>query len=179
VATTTLMSFAEFERLDGGADQMELLNGELIRVPPAFRSHMEICRRLFLLLNHWVEQYRQTERTRRIGTVFFEMGYLLSTEPASWLQPDVSLTHPNQEGERYCLGAPLIVFEIVSDSDSALHMDEKVSEYLTHGAREVWLIYPKKRHAWVYAPNGAARQETRSVHSELLPGLDIPLGKIL
>jgi Uma2 family endonuclease len=97
--TTTLMSFAEFERLDGGADQMELLNGELIRMPPAFRPHMEICRRLFRLLDHWVEQYRQTEKTPKGGTVFLEMGYLLSTEPASWLQPDVSLTHADQEGE--------------------------------------------------------------------------------
>ena len=54
-----------------------------------------------------------------------------------------------------------------------------MSEYLANGSEEVWLIYPKKRHAWVYTPNGAARLETRSVHSELLPGLDIPLGEIL
>jgi Uma2 family endonuclease len=72
-----------------------------------------------------------------------------------------------------------MVFESVSDSDTALHMDAKVSEYLATGSQEVWLIYPEKRHAWVYAPNGAARQETRSVHSELLPGLDIPIGEIL
>ena len=54
-----------------------------------------------------------------------------------------------------------------------------MSEYLANGSQEVWLIYPKKRHAWVYAPHDAVRHEARSVHSELLPGLDIPLGEIL
>ena len=38
--TTTLMSFAEFERIEQGADQIELLKGELIRVPPPQRPHM-------------------------------------------------------------------------------------------------------------------------------------------
>ena len=32
--TTKLMSLAEFERLDT-SDQVELLNGELVRMPPA------------------------------------------------------------------------------------------------------------------------------------------------
>jgi len=32
--TTTLISLAEFERLAEGPDQIELLKGELIRMPP-------------------------------------------------------------------------------------------------------------------------------------------------
>jgi Uma2 family endonuclease len=179
MGATTLMSFAEFERVDGGADHVELLNGELIRVPSAVRPQMEICRRLFRLLDRWVEHYKEAGRVERLGTVFFEMGYLFSRQPPSWLQPDVSLTHANQEAERYHLGAPLIAFEVVSESDSALHLDEKVSEYLANGSQEVWLMYPKKRHAWVYAPDGVVRHENRSVRTELLPGLDIPLDDIL
>ena len=45
MGTTTLMSFAEFELLDAGADDVELLRGELIRTPPPPRRHMEICQR--------------------------------------------------------------------------------------------------------------------------------------
>ena len=50
MGTTTMMSFADFELLDAGADDVELLRGELIRLPPAQRNHMEICEQLFRLL---------------------------------------------------------------------------------------------------------------------------------
>jgi Uma2 family endonuclease len=68
---------------------------------------------------------------------------------------------------------------VVSEFDRAPELDEKVLEYLANGAAEVWLIYPKKRHAWVYGGTGTARRETRSVHTALLPGIDIPLDQLL
>jgi Uma2 family endonuclease len=50
MATTTLMSFAEFECLEQGADHIELLKGALIRVPPAKLRHNRIAERIFQLL---------------------------------------------------------------------------------------------------------------------------------
>lgn len=179
MGTTTLMSFAEFELLDWGADDVELLNGELIRLPPAQRKHMEICERLFELLKAALERWKRTN-TEAIGKLHIEMGYLLSSDPRSWLQPDVSLTHPNQAGDRYYEGAPLVVFEVVSEYDTVTRVDKKVTAYLAHGAAEVWVIYPEARHAWVYrnAVPGATR-ETAAIHSDLLPGIEIPLDEIL
>jgi len=177
--TTALMSFADFERLDQGADKIELLKGELIRVPPPEYEHMEICERLFESLKAAVERLRQGNPSLKLGRVHIERGYRMPGEPASWLQPDVSLTHPGQPVDRYYLGAPLIAFEVVSASATARQLDEKVSEYLANGAAEVWLIYPKRRHAWIYDGSGAARQETRSIHMPLLPDIDIPLEEIL
>jgi len=179
MATTTLMSFADFERLDGGAGKIELLKGELIRMPPAQNDHMDVCERLFEYLKAAVEQLRQTQPEGRVGRVHMERGYRLAGDPPSWLQPDVSLTHPNQPIDRYYLGAPLIAFEVVSEFDTAPALDAKVSEYLANGSAEVWLIYPGKRRAWVYDGTGIARQETKSIHTALLPGVDIPLDGIL
>lgn len=179
MATTTLMSFAEFERLDEGADQIELLKGELIRVPPPYFAHMRVCERLFKLLDPAVERLRQASPGLKLGNVHIEMGYRFAGEPASWLRPDVSLTHPDQSVDRFYQGAPLIAFEVVSESDTAPHLDEKVAEYLANGAAEVWLIYPNKRHAWVYDGSGTARQATRSIQTALLPGIEIPLAEIL
>src|ERR1039457_2637048 len=79
--TRTLMSFAEFELLDAGADDVEL-------------------------------------------------GYLVSRNPQCWLRPDLSLTRPDQPGERYYEGAPLVVFEVVSEYDTATRLDKKVADYL-------------------------------------------------
>jgi Uma2 family endonuclease len=176
---TTLMSFAEFERLDQGADKIELLKGELIRMPPAQNDHMDVCESLFEVLKAAVEHLRNTAPELKLGKVHMERGYRLAGEPASWLQPDVSLTHPDQPVDRFYLGAPLIAFEVVSEFDKAPDLDEKVAEYLANGAAEVWLIYPKKRHAWVYDGTGTARHETRSIHTALLPDVDIPLDRIL
>jgi Uma2 family endonuclease len=63
MATTTLMSFAEFERLDAGPNTIELLKGELIRIPPAEDEHMNICERLYDLLKAAVERLRQANPT--------------------------------------------------------------------------------------------------------------------
>jgi len=179
VATTTLMSFADFERLDAGADHIELLKGELIRLPPAKLRHNEVAERLYRMLIAAIERLRAEQPGIAIGQVHHEMGYCLGRNPGTWLQPDVSVTHPGQASDDYYCGAPLLVFEIVSASDTAAALDEKVSEYLAHGAGEVWLIYPNQRHAWVYAPSAAAaRHETRSIQSDLLPGIHIPFEQV-
>jgi Uma2 family endonuclease len=174
MGTTTLMSLEEFERLDQGVDHIELLKGELIRLPPAQRNHNEVRENLYDLLKAAVERWRKAEPTARLGKVHLEMGYLLSSEPRSWLQPDVSLTHPDQPGGRYYEGAPLMAFEVVSEYDTAKQLEAKVAEYLAHGSAEVWVFYPDTRHAWVYERSTAsARRETRAIRSELLPGVEI------
>ena len=178
MSTTTLMSFAEFELLDEGGYDLELLKGELIRMPYPERPDMITCQRLFQRLDSAVERLRQETPGIELGMVHIEMGYCLTGEPGSGLKPDVSLTHPNQPGDRFYLGAPLIAFEVVSPSEKAERLNEKGLEYLANGAAEVWLIYPKLRNAWVY-DGSAARNETRSFHTNLLPGIDIPFSEIL
>jgi Uma2 family endonuclease len=178
MATTTLMSFAEFERLEWGADEVELLNGELIRMPPPIRSHMMTCEALYRSLEFAVEHLRRLNPDRQFDRVHIEMGYYFPGEPGSWLSPDVSLTHPDQPGDRYCIGAPLIAFEVVSKNDTATDLDRKVSVYLANGAAEVWLIYPLLGHALVFNGSGV-RNETHAVRTDLLPGVEIPLDQIL
>lgn len=180
MATTTLMSFAEFERLDGGADQLELLRGELIRVPPARTRHMRVGERLRDQLRAAIERLRPANPDLKVGEVHTEFGYKFVGEPASWLIPDVSITHPDQpEDEDYYLGPPLIAIEVASPSDTAPHLDAKIEEYLANGTAEVWVIYPARRHAWVYDGSGTARQETQAFRTHLLPGVEISFHHVL
>lgn len=125
------------------------------------------------------ERLRASNPGLRLGKVHIERGYRFSTQPPRWLKPDVSLTYPDQPAGRFYLGAPLIAFEVVSESQTAADRDEKVAEYLANGAGEVWPIYPRKRHVWVYDASGTARRETGSIHTALLPDVDIPLNEIL
>ena len=179
MGTATLISIEEFERLDTGDEKAELLRGELIHVAPALSRHMKICKELFKRLDAVVESLRTANPDLLLGEAYIEMGYLLSTEPRSWLQPDVSVTHRDQAEGRYYLGAPLMVFEVVSDSDTAARMEGKVAAYLATGAAEVWVIYPDTGHAWVHYSSRTARLETDAITSDLLPGAAIPLSALL
>jgi Uma2 family endonuclease len=44
---TTLVTFEEFERLPDEPGKLELMNGELIRMPPAETRHVRIALRLY------------------------------------------------------------------------------------------------------------------------------------
>src|SRR5450759_1652215 len=80
MGTTTLMSFAEFELLDAGADDVELLRGELIRMPPPPRRHMEICERLFELLKAALGRRRRANSEAGIGRCHLNYAQLERSE---------------------------------------------------------------------------------------------------
>jgi hypothetical protein len=73
----------------------------------------------------------------------------------------------------------VIAFEMVSDTEKALALSDKITASLAHGAAEVWEMYPTQRRFWVYTKDASsARDETRTIHSDLLPGIEIPLDQI-
>lgn len=173
-----LLGFAEFERQDSRAGQVELLRGEPIRVPPAERVHNEIRENLYYRLRAAVERLRARHPDFHLGDVHLAMGYVVRAAPRSWLQPDVSLAHPEQLGDGYYEGAPLLLFEVVSAHDRALTLEGKLTEYLANGTLEAWVLYPDWPCAWVYHSSETKRRETRSIRSALLPGIEIPFEEI-
>lgn len=168
--TTQLMTFEEFEALPETVERLELLEGELVRMPPAELLHMDIVHALFLLLK---------ASFRGPGKVYMETGYLLTADPRSWVQPDVSITHPDQPRGKYYQGAPRIAFEVVSDGNTASGLQKKVRLYLQHGAAEVWLIYPELREAWLYRAGSSTATKHDIIESELLPNIHNSLDQIL
>ena len=108
-----------------------------------------------------------------------EMGYRMGSTPQSWLQPDVSITQAGQSGDDYYEGAPLVAIEVASDSQSAAHLEAKAQMYLSHGGREVWLIYPKTGHVWICrAGKTTVEQQENVICSEVLPGVEVRLEDI-
>jgi Uma2 family endonuclease len=177
MSTTTLLTLEQFERIESD-DYLELLKGELIRLPPPQLSHMLACEALFERLKIAVNQLRNSHPEVRVGKVHMEMGYLLPGDPPTWLRPDVSITYVDQPGVRYYEESPLIVFEVVSEYDTARQIAEKVALFLANGAKEVWMIYPDTRRAWAYDGSGTAR-ELHAIRTPLLRGAEIPLDEIL
>lgn len=97
------------------------------------------------------------------------VGYRLGSD---WLIPDVSMAHPNQPIDEYLLGAPALAVEIVSDTDPAEYIETKVARYLSSGAHEVWVVYPKTRHVWVHSQSSHEPCDS-VVTSKLLGGIAV------
>lgn len=170
-ATTSLLTFEQFERLPGTDEpgKCELLEGELIQLPPPKKKHMKRAYRLADALRPWVN------RAAGLGEVNIEMGYKIGR--STWLVPDVSIEHPGQPGEDYFEGAPLLAVEVISEANRASDVDRKVKKYLGNGSQEVWVVYPETRCVWVFRTEGA--QEFQGVlGSRLVEGLEIDLEAI-
>lgn len=138
MGATTRLTIEEFLSLPVTSGKQELLDGELITLPRAELSHMQIAIRLHLMLMAVLPESRAR----------IETGYQLSR---GCLQPAVSVTWPAQPVENHWFQlAPMIAIEIVSGANRPEHIDKKTAVYLEEGAAEVWVIYPGTRSMTVF-----------------------------
>ena len=133
----TKLTVAEFEQMPepDQPGKQELLQGELIQLQPARAPHSRIAQALSKLLGN--------------DRALVEAGYQMSGD--TWLVPDVSIPWPDQREENeYFQGSPMIAVEIVSPGNAAEEIARKTDAYLTYGAAEVWIIYPRARYMMVH-----------------------------
>jgi Uma2 family endonuclease len=168
------MTFEQFEQLPDEPNKLELIDGEVIRMPPAFTQHMRITARFYEILKSAVLALEAQGEARGLGEVFFETGYHMGSH---WLQPDVSITHATQAEGKYLEGAPALAVEVISKRNTAEMMQRKVMLYMEYGGREAWLCYPRSKLVVVYRGRTAIEIEG-TLTSELLPGLSIDLAEI-
>src|SRR5262249_47952021 len=124
--TTGLMTWEEFEQLpDGDGFHRELIEGELQVLPPPKSGHSKLASRIFKAL-------LACEESANIE-LFMEAGYKLGADPATWLEPDVSVLGRGRardtDDSDYFLGAPELAIEVVSPSESASDLNRKVELY--------------------------------------------------
>jgi Uma2 family endonuclease len=168
MSTTSLITFADFEQLPDAPGKRELIDGELIELPPPKLSHSHIAKRFCRLL------FTRLPETR----VWQEAGYRIGD---GWLQPDVSVTWPDQSVENdYLVGAPAIAVEILSPRNTAAEIDRKITLYLSEGGGEVWVVNSKRKIMTVYrASSGQVlRIVADSTYTSDLLGLTIELPQV-
>jgi Uma2 family endonuclease len=100
------------------------------------------------------------------------------------VQPDlVVICDPQKLGEEGCRGAPDMVVEILSPSNTAIEMQRKLLLYKEAQIREYWIVDPKNKHISIYRlKDGEYILRSCSINDiakpEVLPGLEIPLSDV-
>jgi Uma2 family endonuclease len=175
--TTNLLSWEAFEKLPDDGMHHEVIQGELITLPPPKSGHSTIASNAFKAL--------LPLEGRKLGRVYAEAGYKLSEDPATWIQPDVSFLRQERVratlSDGYFEGAPDLAIEVISPSESARDVERKAELLLANGSRAVWIVYPDTSKVRVYLPDGTSF--TRGTNDklslpELLPGWEFPVAKL-
>lgn len=174
-----LITAAEFWQLPTTGIHCELVRGEVIESMPPGGQHGAIAVVLAMLLRLWSERSGG-------GYVGVEAGYTLAHDPDTVRGPDVSYVRAERipasgVPENFWNLAPDLAVEIVSPSETADEVREKVRDFLAAGSPLVWTIYPRTREVVVHTPDGLARTYSGTdvlEHPDVLPGFSCRVAEL-
>ena len=175
---THLITAEELINLPRGRYRYELVKGELLTMSPSGEEHGAVTMNLSILLGQYVREHQ-------LGTLYSaETGFKLESDPDTVLAPAIAFIHRDRVGIRstgYRTGAPDLAVEVLSPGDRKTKVEEKTSQWLTLGARAVWLIDPHDRTVDVRMANGERKlfkENDELTGDEIVSGFSIPLSEI-
>jgi Uma2 family endonuclease len=176
VTTQEFFRMGEAGVLDPDA-RIELIEGEMIDMPPIAPAHASRTKRLTLLL---------IEAIGRRAIVSTQDPILLGDLSAP--QPDIAILKPLDDfysSEHPRAEDVLLVIE-VADSSVRYDRERKLPLYARYGIPEIWLIDIPARAIWIHrAPeNGAYRNSSRlgppyRISPSMLDGVELELGALV
>ena len=175
-----LMTAEDLLHMPDDGRRYELIEGKLIELapPPGTRHGYTQLRIGFNL--------EQFSGPRGLGIVVTETGFRVVADPDTVRAPDVAFVAADKvpEGELpagYLPFAPDLLVEVVSPSDRASDVQEKVHMWLDAGARLVWVAYPSTKSVEAYR----SRTDVTIVEgdqlldgSPVLDGFSIPVSRL-
>lgn len=176
-----LMTADELLNMPDDGRRYELIDGELIELPPPPGFlHGSVAGNAY-----W--ELRDFARRSGAGRVLAaETGFKISSEPDTVRAPDAAFVAAERlpDGdppEGYLPFAPDLLVEVVSPSDRAREVREKVHRWLDAGARLVWVAYPSTKSVAVHR----SKTDVTIVEGEqplsgdpVLEGFSIPVSRL-
>ncbi len=174
-AATRLMTAAEFHawvhRPENGGQRYELVRGEVVTMTKPGKLHGFVCGNIVWILGNYVRQ-------RRKGYVCSnDTGVLVERDPDTVRGPDVLLFDDamavGQIATGYAESPPLLAVEVLSPSDTAGNVNERIVDQLRFETKLVWLIDPVARNVTVYRPGKEpyiVREGEELTGDDVLPG---------
>jgi Uma2 family endonuclease len=175
MAVATGITIEEFERLpDALAHNRELVDGELVDVSGDTAYHNLLRDLLVVLLTAPVT-------ARKLGKIISEQefdfdGNAYGPDLAFISASKVRLIDPNRRVQRFI---PDLAVEIVSQNDKFAYLMKKASRYRKCGTKEVWVLSPENRQAFVQsADRNVMLEDDQMFNPKLIPGFSIRLGEL-
>jgi Uma2 family endonuclease len=150
-----LLTAEDFWRVPDNGKRLELVRGEVVETMPAGGEHSFIAGNFVILLGHWA-------KAGGTGIVGTEAGFILDRDPDVVRAPDLYFLRADRlpagrvPVQFYNL-APDLAVEVISPSETAEGIQEKVRDYLAAGSSLVVLVYPRTRLLIAHAADGSSR----------------------
>jgi len=150
-ATTSPLTVEEFRRFpeDSGRVYSELRHGEIVAVTRPKLKHSLIQRSLRRLLEDVAE---------RGSLVDVEIAFRPLQEHELWVADVAYLSaerFQQADPEDNIRGAPDIVVEVLSPSNTVAEISDREKLCLENGAKQFWVVDPDRRQVKVSTPDGA------------------------
>jgi Uma2 family endonuclease len=170
-----LLTAEEFATLPNH-EHANLINGEVISVMPPNPLHGMIALKFARILGDWLEQ-------SKAGIAGTDGGFILGRNPDRVRGPDVWFIRSEripEFSEGFWEVAPDVVVEIISSSDTADVIKEKLQDYFRAGTQLVWLLYPRFKQVETRTPNGNMQifEVEDKLESDLLPGFSCKVSEL-
>jgi Uma2 family endonuclease len=150
------LTVAEFAAHPAAAGPSELVGGEIRMMAPASGAHGAVAGAIFASVNAFVEQ-------RQLGVCFPDnTGFALPGIEKTVRSPDMAFVRGDRLpahglGSGFVEVAPDLIVEVLSPTETASDLEEKLRDYDTAGTTLVWVIDPVKRVIIVRAADAPVR----------------------
>lgn len=158
----------------------ELVRGEVIEMSPTGVEHGVIAGNTYAAFRSFV-------RKHKLGIVVTaETGFILAHNPDTVRGADVAYISSERLArqknmEKFFDGPPDLAVEVVSPTDRAADIEEKILDYLHANTRLLLVIYPRTKTIAVYRPGKDVQSlsiEDTLEGYDVLPGFSVPVREI-
>ena len=170
----TYADYLEWE----GPERFQLINGEVFQMASPSVIHQAFLMELSLQFGNWLRGKSCQVFAAPLDVRLFPKK---DKSDNTVVQPDLLVVcDKNKLGKGSVNGAPDLIIEIVSPSNSHSELFLKYNYYLKAGVREYWIIDPDKRKVNVHIYEndhyiGTIYEDDACIPVAVLPGLEIPL----
>ena len=159
-----------------GPERFQLINGEVFQMASTSVAHQVLSRELLLQFGNWLKGKPCQVFAAPLDVRLFPKA---DKSDKTVVQPDLLVVcDKNKLGKGAVNGAPDLVVEIVSPSNTHSELFLKFQYYLQAGVREYWIVDPisKKVQVHIYENghyNSTIYIENIRIPVTVLPGLEI------
>jgi Uma2 family endonuclease len=168
----------DYMMLEEGAP-FQLINNELIVLPPSLSIHQAICARLAQVTCNFLDS------TNDNG--FLACALDTKLDDGNVFRPDILYIAEERKQEivkEWIEGVPEFIIEVISIESAYYDLRQKMDIYEKYGVKEYIIVDPIEQSAELYALKDGAyylhqkAQNNEELNSVVLPGLNFELNKI-